>query len=218
LLAKTLSELGQRVLLVDADLRKPQLHHRLGIDNLVGLSNILSEDQSNWKDTIQPVANQEHWWVLTSGRRPPDPARLLSSHRMHQLAKDLADSGDFDLIIYDTPPSVGLSDAALIAEHLDGLILVVSLNRVDRHLPKEAINRLKGSGTNVLGVVTNALKQERQSNNPYYGARYGYGYGAYGYQTLYNYYGKDDATTNPATAPKGKFKAFRQRLLGLLEN
>lgn len=218
LLAKTLSELGQRVLLVDADLRKPQLHHRLGIDNLVGLSNILSEDQSNWQDTIQPVANQEHWWVLTSGRRPPDPARLLSSHRMHQLAKDLADSGDFDLIIYDTPPSVGLSDAALIAEHLDGLILVVSLNRVDRHLPKEAINRLKGSGTNVLGVVTNALKQERQSNNPYYGALYGYGYGAYGYQTLYNYYGKDDATNNPASAPKGKFKAFRQRLLGWLEN
>ena len=218
LLAKTLSELGQRVLLVDADLRKPQMHHRLGIDNLVGLSNILSEDQSNWQDTIQPVKSQENWWVLTAGRRPPDPARLLSSLRMHQLAKDLADSGDFDLIIYDTPPSVGLSDAALIAEHLDGLILVVSLNRVDRHLPKEAINRLKGSGTNVLGVVTNALKQERQSNNPYYGARYGYGYGAYGYQTLYNYYGKDDATTNPTAAPKGKFKAFRQRLLGWLEN
>ena len=222
LLAKTLSELGQRVLLVDADLRKPQMHHRLGVDNLVGLSNILSDDQSSWQEAIQPVANQEHWWVLTAGRRPPDPARLLSSHRMHKLAKDLADSGDFDLIIYDTPPSVGLSDAALIAEHLDGLILVVSLNRVDRHLPKEAINRLKGSGTNVLGVVTNALKQERHSDHPYYGARYGYrygyGYGGYGYQTLYNYYGKDDAAANPATPKKGKLKAFRQRLLGWLEN
>jgi Mrp family chromosome partitioning ATPase len=141
---------------------------------------------------------------------------------MHKLAKDLADSGDFDLIIYDTPPSLGLSDAALIAEHLDGLILVVSLNRVDRHLPKEAINRMKGSGTNVLGIVTNALKQERHSDHPYYGARYGYqygyGYGGYGYQTLYHYYGKDDAAANPATPKKGKLKAFRQRLLGWLEN
>ncbi|MEA5474636.1 polysaccharide biosynthesis tyrosine autokinase [Synechococcus sp. CCY9201] len=188
LLAKTLAELGQRVLLVDADLRKPQLHTRLGLDNLLGLSHLLTGDTADWSSLLRPVPGHDNWQVITAGRRPPDPARLLSSARMRQLIDDLADSDRFDLILYDTPPVLGLADAALVAEHLDGLLLLVSLEKVDRDLPREAIARIRSAGVPLLGLVTNAVKQRSEA-----GSRYGYGYGRYGYGR-YGYGGYDTLT------------------------
>lgn len=191
LLAKTIAEMGQRVLLVDADLRKPQMHHRLGVNNLTGLSNLLTDDELHWRQVVQPVADYPGWSVITAGQRPPDPTRLLSSARMQQLVDGLANSGDFDLIIYDTPPVLGLADAALVAEHLDGLMLLVSLGRVDRGLPKEAIARIRSAGAQLLGVVTNAVKEEGGSASSYaYG---GYGYGGYDTRSAYAYYADSDA-------------------------
>jgi len=201
LLAKTLAEMGKRVLLIDADLRKPQLHFRLGLNNLAGLSNVLAEENCNWRDAIQPVNNYPGWSVLTSGTRPPDPTRLLSSSRMHQMAQEISQSGLYDLVIYDTPPLLGLADAVLVAEHVDGLILLVSLNRVDRQLPKAAINRIRSSGATLLGLVTNAVKEESSGSSAYgygYGkSKYGYGYGYGGYDTrsAYAYYNNDAETT-----------------------
>ncbi len=188
LLAKTLSEMGQRVLLVDADLRKPQLHHRLGLNNLTGLSNLLTEEDLQWQDVVQSVEGYQGWQVLTAGRRPPDPARLLSSARMHELVRELAASHQFDLVLYDTPPVLGLADAALVAQHLDGLMLLVSLSRVDRSLPLEAAQRIRSSGASLLGVVTNAIKREERRESAY-GYGYGGGYGRYGYG--YGYGGYD---------------------------
>jgi len=204
LLAKTLAEMGQRVLLVDADLRKPQIHHRLGVNNLVGLSNVLTEADLAWGEAIQPVERYPDFFVLTAGRRPPDPARLLSSVRMHQLVRELAASGRFDFILYDTPPVLGLADAALVAEHTDGLILLVSLDRVDRGLPRESVQRIRSSGALLLGVVTNALREDTSRSAAYgygaygkygygrYGYGYGYGYGAYDPSNAYAYYGAAD--------------------------
>jgi len=207
LLAKTIAEMGQRVLLVDADLRKPQMHHRLGVNNLTGLSNLLTEGSLDWRQAIQKVKGYEGWTVLTAGRRPPDPTRLLSSARMRQLVNDLASSGDFDLILYDTPPVLGLADAALVAEHIDGLMLVVSLGRVDRGLPKEAIARIRSAGAQLLGVVTNAIKEDGDTNTAYgygnrykYGYGYGYGYGGYDTRSAYSYYGEPDADPDANTA------------------
>ena len=202
LLAKTLAEMGQRVLLIDADLRKPQVHVRLGLNNLRGLSNLLTDNDSNWRDVAQPVQGYEGWSVITAGRRPPDPTRLLSSQRMHQLVQELEASGEFDLVLFDTPPALGLADAALVSEHCDGMMLLVSLDRVDRGLPREAVARLRSSGVPLLGVVTNAIKQEQQASSAYgygkygYGYRYGYGYGGYsGYNTysaaVYAHYAND---------------------------
>ncbi|AII46097.1 hypothetical protein KR49_06480 [Synechococcus sp. KORDI-49] len=183
LLAKTLSEMGQRILLIDADLRKPQMHVRLGLNNLSGLSNVLTEDDQTWRDAVQTVPGYQNWSVLTAGRRPPDPTRLLSSNRMRSLVNELEASGQFDLVLFDTPPVLGLADAALVAEHCDGLMLLVSLDRVDRSLPKESVSRIRSSGAPLLGIVTNALKPEKQSAAYGYG-KYGYGkygYGKYGY-------------------------------------
>ena len=212
LLAKTLSEMGKRVLLIDADMRKPQMHLRLGLNNLVGLSNILTEDNTNWRDAVQPVKNHAGWSVITSGRRPPDPTRLLSSTRMHQLAQEISQSGQFDLVIYDTPPVLGLADAMLTSEHVDGLILLVSLDRVDRHLPKEALKRIQASRASLLGVVTNAVKPNSARADGY-----GYGYGKYGYgygQPSYAYYHIDSELSDdsPETAPQKALPLWRERL------
>lgn len=212
LLAKTLAEMGQRVLLIDADLRKPQMHLRLGLNNLSGLSNVLTEDDQTWRDAVQTVPGYENWSVLTAGRRPPDPTRLLCSNRMRSLVQDVAQSGEFDLVLFDTPPILGLADAALVADHCDGLMLLVSLDRVDRSLPKEAIVRIRGIGAPLLGVVTNALKPEKQSaaygSGKYgygkYGYRYGgyggygYGYAAYDTSAAYAYYANDEDETQPS--------------------
>jgi capsular exopolysaccharide synthesis family protein len=227
LLAKTLSEMGQRVLLVDADLRKPQLHHRLGLDNLVGLSNVLSGEIRDVDQAIQAVEGRSNWWVLPAGRRPPDPARLLSSQRMHDVVRELAGSGRFDFILYDTPPALGLADAALVAEHLDGLILLVSLGRVDRTLPREAIERLRSTGAPLLGIVTNAVKEEVQSSRQRgYGDGGRYGYGSYGsstygsgsldYRNTYAYYSEDDQARRPAP-PQNSLQAWRRRLTTWLD-
>ena len=202
LLAKTLSEMGQRVLLIDADLRKPQMHVRLGLNNLSGLSNVLTEDDQTWSDAVQSVPGYDNWSVLTAGRRPPDPTRLLSSNSMRALVNELEQSGLFDLVLFDTPPVLGLADAALVAEHCDGLMLLVSLNRVDRSLPKESVARIRSSGVPLLGIVTNALKPEKQSAAYGYG-KYGYGYGGYGYaaydtSAAYGYYANDEDDTQPS--------------------
>ena len=220
LLAKTLSEMGQRVLLIDADLRKPQLHVRLGLNNLTGLTNLLTEVDQQWRDTIQKMPGYDNWYTLTAGQRPPDPTRLLSSNRMSSLLQEIEQSGDFDLVLFDTPPVLGLADAVLVAEHCDGLILLISLDRVDRSLPKESITRILSSGAPLLGVVTNALKPENQSSAYKYG--YGkYGYGGYGYAAYdtsnsYAYYANNEdiqrsnSVNNSATATKNQKRRILQ--------
>ena len=234
LLAKTLSEMGQKVLLIDADLRKPQLHTRLGLNNLRGLTNVLTDDSNSWRSALQPVKGYENWSVITAGRREPDPARLLSSNRLHQLVEDLENSGEFDLILFDTPPVLGLADSALVAEHCDGLVLLVSLDRVDRSLPKEAVARILSSGAPLLGVVTNSIKPERKGAQAYgYGQYDQYGYGGYGYAAYdttaaYAHYANDDETQTAVAARqdkrtsntnlKSKLRQRRSQLMHWLDN
>jgi len=234
--------MGQRILLIDADLRKPQLHTRLGLNNLRGLTNLLTDDSNSWRSVLQPVDGSDNWSVITAGRRPPDPARLLSSSRMHQLVQDLENSGEFDLILFDTPPVLGLADAALVAEHCDGLMLLVSLDRVDRGLPKEAVSRIRSSGAPLLGVVTNAIKPQQKGAQIYGYGKYGYGYGGYGYSgygyggygyaaydttAAYAHYANDDESQSPVadqdrktdnTNWKSTLRKRRRQLMNWLDN
>ena len=210
LLAKTLSEIGQRVLLIDADLRKPQIHSRLGMNNLSGLTNLLTDDRQNWQNVMQNVPGYEDWHVITAGCRPPDPTRLLSSMRMHNLVREISESGHFDLILFDTPPILGLADTALVAEHCDGLMLLVSLDLVDRGLPKEAASRIISSGAPLLGVVTNAIRHEISSTTNGYGYGYGYGY------TSYDHYIDQDRETPLSEPDKSQNKSkFRRWIFSL---
>lgn len=177
ILSKTLSDIGERVLLIDADLRKPQIHKRLGINNFKGLSNLLTDPSLKFNDVIQTVDGFKSWSVITSGIKPPDPTRLFSSKRMKEINSAIVDSNQFDIIIYDVPPILGLADSALLSENTDGMILVVGLDKVDRTLPRESVNRINESGCTLLGVVTNALKYDK--NNSGYGDGYASAYASY---------------------------------------
>ena len=103
----------------------------------------------------------------------------------------MEDSGEFDLILMDTPPIFGLADSALVAEQSDGLILLVSINGVDRNLPKEAISRVRSTGAPILGIVTNSLKPEPTSSGTESDS-----FGAYNNYLVYSYYSDEKSSDN----------------------
>jgi succinoglycan biosynthesis transport protein ExoP len=159
-LAATAAAVGQRVLLVDADLRCPQLHTKLGLPNVRGLGNAISTDMS-LNDAIQRAPSQDNLFVLTAGQIPPDPIKLLSSKKMHYLMEQF--QAFFDLVIYDTPPLAGLADTHLIAAHTDATIMVVQIGKTDRSQVRKVLEELKISGASVLGIVANGCKNSGHS-------------------------------------------------------
>ncbi|MEO8893752.1 MAG: polysaccharide biosynthesis tyrosine autokinase [Coleofasciculaceae cyanobacterium] len=163
-LAQTAAAIGQRVLLVDGDLRRPQLHTRLGLPNTQGLTDVITTDLS-LNDAIQrcPLAGAsdgenvaENLFVMTAGQATPDSIKLLSSDKMQYLMEQF--QAFFDLVIYDTPPLLGLADGNILAANTDGIILVVGLEKTDRALLTKSLDGLKISGASVLGVVANSIK------------------------------------------------------------
>ncbi len=212
LLAKTIAELGQRVLLIDCDMRKPQVHHRIGINNLVGLSTLLSEERK-WQQALVKVPGYDNWWVMPAGLRPPDPTRLLSSDRMQNLMTEINESKQFDFILFDTPPVIGLADTALLSQYIDGLILLVSLDKVDRDLPRVALERIMASGAPMLGVVTNSVKEETDPAGLTIYQRYGYGDVDLKYQT---YDAPRNALLSLPSHLQNTFRDLRNRSQALL--
>ena len=168
-LAQAAASVGKRVLLVDADLRMPQLHQRLEISNQYGLSSVISRRVTG-EEAIQQSAVNNNLYVLTSGPLPPDPTSLLSSTTMKQLAQEWEES--FDLVLYDTPPIGGLADARIIAPLTNGLVLVVGLGIVNRSMFKDVIDVLRLSKTKVLGTVGNGLVEGTISEYHYYYTHY----------------------------------------------
>lgn len=165
-LAQIAATMGKRVLLVDADLRQPVIHQRLDLDNTKGLSDLLSGNASR-DEVLQQAVPFLEFYGITAGSMPPDPVKLLSSHRMQQLMTDL--EKEFDLIIYDAPPLVGLADMTLMAPHTDGLILVARVNMCDRDLLSHVTETIRFAKMPVLGLVANGVMP-----NPK-GYRYDYG-------------------------------------------
>lgn len=178
-LAQAAAAMGQRVLLVDADLRRPQVHRRLSLFNGQGLANLITNTDLPLEDVVQASGLEEKLSIVTSGQRPPDPSRLLSSETMKRLNQKLLAS--FDLVIYDTPPLLGLSDASLLSNLCDGLILVVGLGQTDRGAFKRSLETIKTGRSPLLGVVANAVKQA--PGYRYYDYYYSYRYHHY-YHTL----------------------------------
>ena len=154
-LAKTASAVGKRVLLVDANMRFPQLHTYLGLSNKKGLSNTLSSDLS-LNEVIQRLPDDDNLFVLTAGTIPPDPITLLSSKKMHYLMEQFL--ALFDLVIYDTPPLIGLADCHLLASQTEGTVLIVKIEKTDRGMVRKALDQLNVADFKVLGVVANGVK------------------------------------------------------------
>ncbi|NJO39596.1 MAG: polysaccharide biosynthesis tyrosine autokinase [Cyanobacteria bacterium CRU_2_1] len=163
-LAQTAAGSGQKVLLVDTNLRLPQIHSRLDLPNTKGLSGLLTTGQ-NPNELIQPTSLSENLFVLTSGPSTPGSARLLGSDRMKQIMEKF--KSEFDLIIYDTPHLFGLTDASFLTTQVDEILMVISANKTNRSVVDRVLNKLMTLRSSGISVVTNYLRENNSPNGSY---------------------------------------------------
>ncbi|WP_322744528.1 MULTISPECIES: polysaccharide biosynthesis tyrosine autokinase [unclassified Nodularia (in: cyanobacteria)] len=154
-LAQTAASMGRRVLLVDADMRRPNIHTLSNLNNLWGLSSLITSNLPLQK-VVKQLPSMNTLSIITAGPIPPDCAKLLSSEKMKRLMAELYNT--FDLVIYDVPPMVGLADVNLIGSQTDGLLMVARIDKTDRSVFERAVAELKIAPINVLGVVANGQK------------------------------------------------------------
>ncbi|MER1984840.1 MAG: CpsD/CapB family tyrosine-protein kinase [Solibacillus sp.] len=161
-LGVTYAQAGKKVIFVDADMRKPTVHHTFGLKNTTGLSNLLIKELK-MNDVIQQT-NIENLDVVTSGPIPPNPAELLTSSELKVLLEELKQS--YDLVIFDAPPVLPVTDAQIISNIMDGTVLVVNSGETEKEGVLKAKELLEKSKANLLGVVLNNVTLE--DNNYYY--------------------------------------------------
>ncbi|WP_412990446.1 CpsD/CapB family tyrosine-protein kinase [Pediococcus siamensis] len=168
----------QKVLLIDADLRRPTAHRTFNILNATGLSSYLTNN-AVYEEIIQNT-DIPNLSVITSGPVPPNPAELLNSHHVNSLLARL--QSEYDMIIIDAPPINTVTDAQLLANKADGVILVVPQGIAEKGSVMHAVEQLKTVHAKLLGTVMNRFKADKAPG--YYGGYYGGDYGGY--------YGVDD--------------------------
>lgn len=184
-LAITLAQDGKRILLVDADLRRPVIHRRLGLDREPGLTEVLMKGMP-WRDGVRTVTDLmigalgidrvlntpglDNLSILTSGASPPNPAEFLNSPKMAELIGEW--KREYDVVLFDTPPILPISDAIMIASKVDGAILVYQVGRIGRGALKRAKFLLDHAQAKVIGVVLSNVRAEISPEYGYY--RYEY--------------------------------------------
>jgi capsular exopolysaccharide synthesis family protein len=172
-LALVLAQTGSRVLLIDADMRKPKLHDIFGLAQEPGLSNLLvgnaKKSESVRKTSVPGL------FVVTAGRTPPNPAELVGSARFTDFLISLKEH--FDWVILDTPPVMAVTDAALIAHHVSGVLFVIGADMTSRHAARRAVDSLEQAQAHFIGAALNRVDLDR--NAYYYSQYYRREYAAY---------------------------------------
>jgi capsular exopolysaccharide synthesis family protein len=191
-LAVTMAQGGKRVLLIDADLRRPRVHHYLGLTNRVGLSNLF-RDTISIDEVIRPWGDQG-LGVITSGGVPPNPADLLASERMAAILEAAGKS--MDVVIVDAPPFL-VADASILASRVDGVLLVIRPGKTPVDAATTTLEQMKRAGANILGVVLNRIPRNRP--NYYGGYRHYSGY----YKGEYGYYDESSPVSGGSASYKG---------------
>jgi non-specific protein-tyrosine kinase len=153
-LAVTFAEAGRDVLAVDCDLRRPSLHHVFGLPNDYGLT-ALMRDEKTLADVILPT-EIPHLRLLPSGPLPPNPSELLGSQRMDRIIESVRPLAE--IILFDSPPAIAVTDASVLGVKMDGVLLVVSAGKTKRDNAVRAKAMLQKGNANVLGVVLNNVK------------------------------------------------------------
>ena len=198
-LAVSIAQSGKRVLLVDADMRRPRQHSTFGIEANEGFATVLS-GRSAWRDCMYECEEIEGLTLMPCGSKPQNPAELCSSPQVKTLIEELRE--EFDFVIIDTPPLLAVTDACPIAARVDGVILTLRIKKNVRVSAERATEMLRNLGANCLGLVVNGVGAQSGYGSQYtygayragysyngYGQGYGYGYG-YGYGSG-KYYDED---------------------------
>ncbi len=164
-LAVALAQSGQQVALVGCDLRKPVLHSVFGCGNHKGLTTVLTGNAALSEVTvsIREVPNLD---LIPSGPIPPNPAELLQSRTMGAVLAELKEN--YDAVILDGPPAVAVTDAAIMANQVDGTVLVIRSREVPKDLAVHAKDLLEQANAKLLGVVLNRVRPQDHTNHRYY--------------------------------------------------
>ncbi len=159
------AQLEKKIVLIDADMRKPRLHKIFNIRNLTGLSSYLTGKEGTAE--ILQQSTLENIWVIPSGPHPPNPAELLESKRMKQLVRELKQQ--FDFILLDTPPVMAVVDAVIVSAAVDGTVVVLKVNKTTRKALAGTVQALNKSKAEIIGIVYNEMEMRgRGAYSPYH--------------------------------------------------
>lgn len=168
-LAYVCASIGDKVLIVDSDLRRPVQHSILGMQNRFGLTNVLMRDVPI-EETIKPVPNVPNLHFLPRGKIPRSSVGVLNSQSMRELIKNL--KARYDYVFFDSPPVVGVSDASILASEVDGVMLVVQYRKYPRVMSLRAKRMIENVGGKIVGVVLNNINIMRDDYYSYYHSYY----------------------------------------------
>lgn len=172
-LAIVIAQTGKKVVLIDADLRRPIQHKIFNLSNNMGLTTSILDSQTPVSSHLQET-NVNNLRLLTSGPIPPNPAELLNSHRMKEVIKEFESL--VDVLVFDTPPVLTVADASIIGPQVTGALLVVHTGKTRRDTFVNAVERLSRTGVHIFGAVLNKVKLDRSGYGYYY-----YYYSSYEY-------------------------------------
>ncbi|MDX1437229.1 MAG: polysaccharide biosynthesis tyrosine autokinase [Anaerolineales bacterium] len=189
-LSVALAQSGRKVVVVDTDLRRPTIHRRMKLANRKGLSDLFVQNQVDINGTMRD-SSIPNLSVITSGSLPPNPAELIGSEKMFTLLSEMKDEAD--IIVLDSPPVMAVTDPAVLAPRVDGVILVIRPGTTKLGASKQAVEQLVRSGAQLLGVVLNDVDLKR--------SRYNYYYKNY-YYSYYNTYTDDDSPSSSGRPPR----------------
>ncbi|MDD3417094.1 MAG: CpsD/CapB family tyrosine-protein kinase [Lachnospiraceae bacterium] len=169
--AMTMADAGHKVIIIDCDLRKPRIHKFFEVSNRVGITDILlkGEDfKSFLRGGFHP--NLE---IITSGKIPSNPSEILYSNAMKNLIEKI--KMEYDYVFIDTPPVIAVTDAVIMSQYIDGVVLVCSSGKTEVEMVKKAKESLAKVNANILGVVLNKipLKGQKYANYYYYSNKEG---------------------------------------------
>ena len=166
-LAVVMAQAGNRVVLIDADLRKPTQHRRWKLPNTVGLTGALLMDEiSENLDYLLSPTTVENLWVLTSGQLPHNPSELLGSHKLQQLIDQLLQS--YDILLFDSPPALAVTDPVVLGRNLDGVLIVVDAGSTREPALVHVLTEMERVNAHVIGIILNRYRRGRSASYYYY--------------------------------------------------
>ncbi len=194
-LGVVLAQNGRKVAIVDADMRKPMVHKRLNLPNHSGMSSLFVSEKVDSDGSLQKTKT-DNLLAVTAGEIPPNPAELLGSEKMNDILVEIGKK--VDVIILDSPPVTAVTDSAILANRVDGVLLVIKPGQTKMDAARQAVEQLQRAGANIFGVVLNEVNLSR--------SRYSY-YHYRGYYYSYHYYADENGKRVKKRAKQNKTQA-----------